>query len=114
MARRRYNRSLIIMSSRYLRLSRVQNLADRGGQSAPRIFLGLQLFMPASGQLIIFRSPIVLGSVPTGLNPPASFQTVKSWIQRSLLDLQRIARQLLNAFGDRPSVLRPEGYGFED
>jgi hypothetical protein len=95
-------------------LSRVQNLTDGRSQSAPRVRLSLQLFSPAAGQLIVFGLPIVPRNAPTGFYPSAAFQPVKGRIQGPLFNLKRVARHLLNTFGNRPSVLRFEGYGLED
>ena len=65
-------------------------------------------------QLVVLGAPVVVGHVPLGLDPAATFEPVKRGIERALLHLQDVAGNLMDAFGDRPAVLRLERNGLEN
>lgn len=55
-----------------------------------------------------------LGDTPFGLDPSLMFQPVQRRIERTLIDLQDVFRNLLDAFGDRPAMQRTGLQGPED
>src|SRR5262249_25267715 len=58
--------------------------------------------------------PVVVGDVPLGLDPAAALEAMQRRVQRALLHLERVVGNLLDAFGNRPAVLRLERDGFQD
>src|SRR5262245_11422578 len=92
-------------------LSVVEQQVDGGRQRPPRIGLLLELLPSFSRQLVVLRAAVVVREIPLRLDPTAPLEAVQRRIQRSLIDLQRVFRDLLDPLGDRPSVLRIESYG---
>src|SRR5215467_1386599 len=87
-------------------LSRPQHLRHRGRQLVPRLFLHFQLTPPGLREFVVFRSPVVFRRSPARLDPPAPLQPVQRRIQRALLHAQHVARNLLDALGNGPAMLR--------
>src|SRR6266581_2854150 len=97
-----------------LLLSGLEDLGDRGGESAPAGFFPFELFAPEPRQLIKLRAAIVLRSSPARLDPAAAFQAMESGIERALLNEKNLTGNLVDTFGNRPAVLRFQGKRPED
>ena len=88
--------------------------SHRIGQPLPIQHLGLQL-LPA-----LFRQPVELcfapGGclLPLGSQPSAILQAVKSGVERPLLELKEVARDLLDPLRDRVAMNRPQCDDLED
>src|SRR5262245_51675561 len=108
--RRRWRRSASITTP----LLRIEEQSDGRGQGTPGIGLRVELPATRACQRVELCLAIVLGGAPLGPDPAAPLQPVQRRIERALLDAQRILRDLLNAIGDRPPVLRLEGERLED
>src|SRR6185312_14349554 len=92
------------------RLSRfAQNEIDRARKAAPIGLLGFELFLSRFRQRIKLGLTAVFGTCPFRFDPALLFQAMQCRIQRPLLHLQHLVRNLLNAFGDRPAVLWLKG-----
>ena len=95
-------------------LTHIQYLCDGCAELTPGTRFGPQLFSAGGGERVVSRPPIVLGDSPTGLDPSPALESVQSRVQRALLDLKNIARDLLNAFGDGPAMLGLKRKRLED
>src|ERR1035441_2372055 len=91
-----------------------QHPPDRRRQPRPRFLLHAELLAPRRGQPVEPRAPPQLGDAPFGTDPTLVLQPVQRRIERSLVDPQHIPRNLLDAFGDGPPVLRPGLQGAEN
>src|SRR3954470_15920950 len=100
-ARSRYRRSLSMSGH-------PQHERDGGGEAVPGFRLSRELLLTRAGELVVLGAPIVVGGAPFGADPSASLEAMEGGVERPLRDLQRGARDLLNALGDRPSMLRAE------
>src|SRR5215467_6326860 len=109
--RSRHRRSLSMLSAL---LDRVQDLADRRRELAPRARLRVEPGAAFLRQLVVLRAAVVVGGAPACLDPAAALQPMKRGIQRALLDMERRAGDLVEALRDGPSVLRLERHGLED
>jgi hypothetical protein len=69
---------------------------------------------PLFGQLVVLRATVIVGSAPARFDPAAALEAVEGRIKRTLLDAENLARDLLDAFGDGPAMLRTHGEGAED
>src|ERR1035438_892230 len=78
--------------------------ADGTGQPVPVRRLFRKLCPPEARQRVEFRPPVVLCIAPFGFDPPLLFELVKGGIKRPIADLQDVARYLLQADADRPTV----------
>src|SRR6185437_6985035 len=86
-----------------------EHLVDNGGQSTPGIGFGLQLLSAPASEFVIAGAAVVLADGPLGTQPAAALQTMQGRIQRALLHLDGIARDLLQTFRNGPAVQRLEG-----
>jgi len=77
-------------------------------------FFRLEIFFAGAGEGIVFGAAVVFGFAPCGFDPGLLFETVKSGIERALIDLEDVVGDLADALGDGPAVERLEGDGFED
>src|SRR5207247_9191920 len=59
-----------------------------------------------SRQRVVLGAAPELARLPFRRNPAGQLELVQSGIQRSIADLQFIARDLLESLADRPTVLR--------
>src|SRR6476469_3793750 len=92
----------------------IEQEINRGRERPPRLGLGFERRASSFRQLIEFRPAVVLGGAPFRLYPPTALEPMERRIERPLLDSQRVAGELLNALGNRPSVLGTEADGLQD
>jgi hypothetical protein len=95
-------------------LNGFEDLCNGGRQGFPGVLLGRELLASALGQLVVLGAAIVVGSAPARFDPAAALEAVEGRIKRTLLDAENLARDLLDAFGDGPAVLRTQGECAED
>src|SRR4249920_2838863 len=93
---------------------RVEQQGHGSGECAPRAGLRLELLATAARQRIELGFPVVLRGAPLGLDRALALEAMQRRIERSLLHAQRILRDLLDAIGDGPAVLRLERERLED
>jgi hypothetical protein len=72
--------------------------------------------LPSAGarEGVILGAAILLGHAPGCLDPALVFEPMESRIERALLDLQDVARQLLDPFREGPAMLRLELQRFQN
>jgi hypothetical protein len=80
----------------------------------PRRRLFVEALQTRLGQAVLFRAPILFRHSPGGFDQALILQAVKCRIERSLLNLQHLARQLADASRNRPSVQRFGAKRFEN
>src|SRR5207245_1424720 len=73
-----------------------------------------QSALPRCRETIVFRLALVFRLTPFARDPALVFQAIQRRIQRALLNLQAILRNLLDAQEDAVTMQRPEGNGLED
>ena len=95
-------------------LRRFYYQVDCCGQATPILRFLLKLSAPRGGQRIELGLPARFRFFPLGFDPRFLFETVQGRVERALLDLKHLARNLLNAFGNRPAVFRFERDSFQD
>src|SRR5206468_10491725 len=67
-------------------LSHVQDLINGNGELSPGVGLSRELFPAAARPLIVFGSTVILRRPPACFKPSAALESVKSRIERPLLD----------------------------
>ena len=89
-----------------MRPRQLHHAADGGGHAFP--LAGFHRQLPASGR----REPVVLGPPaqlrdgPLGFDPALVLEAMERRVERALIDLQDVLRDLLDALRDRPAVQR--------
>src|SRR5262249_57318245 len=83
------------LASQFLRLCR-QNPRNHFRHPVPLLLFALQPLLPIRRQPVILRFPLVLRFAPFGGNPALILQPVERRVQRTLLDLEPPARNLLD------------------
>src|SRR4051812_52258 len=87
---------------------------DGTAEAAPCRGFFDELFLAGGSELVEACAPVVLRRSPGRFEPAAFDQAVERRIERSLIDLEHAARELLDALADSPAVHRFERDGFED
>src|ERR1019366_10475889 len=82
----------------------LQNETNNIGEATPVLGFGLEMCAPVGSELVELGFPAGFGLFPCGLEQLFIFETVKSRIERSLLNLQSLAGHLLNSLCNRISV----------
>src|SRR5439155_13832819 len=83
-------------------------------QLPPSSSFSLQLLSAAFRKVVILSPATVLRYAPVGFDPAPALESVQRRIQRALLHLKNVARNLLNALGDGPAVLGFERQRFQN
>src|SRR5882762_2729047 len=107
-ARIRKRRSLHMVrsySSSAASLGGLQDLGYGAGQFVPGVFFGLELFAAAARKLVVFGAAIVFRGAPAGFDRAAAFKAMPRGVQRALLDLQDVPRDLSQTLGNGPPML---------
>ena len=84
----------------------LQDQSDRRGEPLPVCLFTLQVLFSGLRQGIIFGAPVILGLAPLGGDPVLLFQPVQRGVERALIDLQHVFRDLPDALRDGPAVHR--------
>src|SRR6185312_818443 len=92
----------------------VQCRGNRGGQAVPARRLLAKAAASRGGQGVILGAAVVLALAPFGGDEVLMLQAVKRWIERALRNLERIARNLLDAQQHAVSMQRFQRNRFED
>lgn len=95
-------------------LSRLNDQIDCRGEAAPVGGFLFELSAACRGQRIKLGLSAGFGFFPFGFDPGFLLQAVQGRVERALLDLQYIPRNLLNTLGDGPAMLGLERNGFEN
>jgi hypothetical protein len=86
----------------------------RGGEAIPLVHFFAECFPSVRGERVVARAAIVHGGLPGALDPAAMLEALQRGIERSLIDVESSAGDLLNAESDSPAVHWLEGEGLED
>src|SRR4030095_6801555 len=86
--------------------SHAQDARNRSSQPLPVLGFHIQLLAPRSRQTVEARAASEFRHAHFGLDPSLMFQSVKSRIERALIDLEHVFGYLLDAFGNIPAMLR--------
>src|SRR5262245_52356422 len=92
----------------------LQHEADTARQAIPRRLFLFETLLAGLRQSIEARAAVVLGRAPVGGDPALAFEALQSGVERALLDLQDLVRQLADALRNRPAVQRLERDRFHD
>src|SRR4029453_2908859 len=85
-------------------LGRAQYRGDRLGQTLPIGALTFQLPTPGPRETVKFGVAAGFRGLPFGFQPAAGFEAMQRRIERTLLHLQNVLRDLLQPLGDRVAV----------
>src|ERR1051326_2807213 len=95
-------------------LRRAHHEVDRARQPVPVRELGVEAPAARRGQRVELRLAPAVGRAPLGFDPPLLLERVERRVERSLLHLQLVFRDLLDALRDRPAMLRLERDDFQN
>src|ERR1700733_14234685 len=84
------------------------------GEAAPGCLFFGELLLSLSGEAVELGLAAVVGFAPLGEQPAAFFQTMERGIERALLHLKNVARELPDAQRDAVTVNGAEGDDLED
>src|SRR5689334_5982629 len=91
-----------------------ENGVHRTGEAPPERRLRGELLAAFLGDAVELCAAVVLGDAPFRGDPPAIFQAMEGGVEGALVDLEHVARDLLDALSHAPSVHRLEGERLED
>src|SRR5262245_62169397 len=92
----------------------LEDEADAAREALPRGFLLSKTLLTGLRQSIEARAPIVLGRAPVSGDPALFLEPLQRRIERTLLHLQDLVRELSNPLRDRPAMQRFERDRLED
>jgi len=98
----------------YFLWCRVQDSSDALCHAVPLFGFAFRPALSGRGKPVILRLPIVFRLAPFASDPALVFQAIRRRIQRALLNLQTIFRNLLDAQQNAVAVQWAEGNGLED
>ena len=84
-----------------------------GGEAAPALELLTKRATAGRGELVIASAPAILRHVPLAVDEPFVLQALQGGVERALIDLELVARDLLDALADAPAMHGVEGERFE-
>src|SRR5918995_713227 len=93
---------------------RVQQSFDRRGTASPLGRVEVELLSAGAGQRVVLGAARVLCVTPLGIDEPRAIETFECGEERSCIDLEYAARNLLDALRDAEAVHRLETQGLED
>src|SRR5215208_2733869 len=74
------------------------------GRALPFLDLGLELPPALARDRVVPRAPVVLARAPLGANPSAPQHSLERWIERTLVDVEDVARDLTQLERQPPSM----------
>ena len=95
-------------------LRALQDQCDGGRHLLPVRHLPFELLAAGFGQGVELGAAILFRGAPLCADPFLAFQAIERRVERTLLDLQDVARDLLDALGDAPAVHGFERQSFQD
>src|SRR5438105_3565400 len=93
---------------------RIHHARDRGYEIGPLRMLLLQSPPAGGGELVILRAAVVLGRFPLGGDPALELEALQGGIEGAEFDIQSVARDGANGFGDTVAMKRSEEEGLQD
>ena len=92
----------------------LQDSSDSRGKTLPVLGLLPELLLSLGREAIVFCPAVVVGHAPLSLNPILLLEAVERRIERSLIDLKHILRNMLDTLRDTPAVHRTESQGLQN
>ena len=90
-------------------------MCDMAPDSRPQLAASFSsCFRPSRVSVIELGTPVILALFPFCANPALLLELVQGRVERSVANLQYIARNLCQAQADRPAVQRLERQNFQD
>ena len=93
--------------------SALENQLDGVNGAVPIASLSCEALFAGARDDVVLRPAIVVGCAPLGGNPAALLEALEHRVERALVDVKRVARELLDALTDAPAVHRLQGQGLE-
>jgi len=84
------------------------------GQAVPALFLDFELLLAGARQRVELGLAPGLGGAPFRAQPLLLLEPMQGRVERSLVDLDGVSRDLLDALGDGVAVGGPEGQDLQD
>ena len=81
-----------------------KHAVDGGRAALPFRDLGAELSAPFGGDAVVACAPIVLAGAPFGADPSAAQHRLQRWIERPLVDVEDVVRDLAQPEREPPSV----------
>src|SRR3954470_23239721 len=91
----------------------LENELDGGHRPVPIASFTCETLFTGASDDVVLRAAIVVGRSPFSGHPAALLEALEDRIERALVDVERVARELLDALADSPAVHRLEGQGLE-
>jgi len=91
-----------------------EDFANGPGDAIPPLLLFGEPARAGRRDAVEPRPPIACGRLPAGGDPPGMLHSMQRRVQRSFLDAQSVAGNLLNSRGDAVAVVRLEAEDLED
>src|SRR5262245_9449446 len=92
----------------------LEDQRDAGGKLLPERALLVELAPAGVGQGVVFGATAVRLRLPVGDDPRLVLESVQRRVERTLLDLERLFRDLPDPVCDGPAVKRFEGDDAKD
>src|SRR5215475_11232137 len=86
------------------RVSETKHAIDGTRRPIPLVDLGAELLPPFRRDAVVPGAAVVLADAPLGANPAAAHHRLEGWVQRSLVDVEDVSRDLAQAEGNAPAV----------
>ena len=86
----------------------LEDQPDTCRQPLPRLLFVREALLSCLGEPVDPRAPVVLRCAPVGGDPALLFEALEGGIERALLYLQNLLRELPDPLGDRPAMQRLE------
>src|SRR5260370_22436457 len=84
------------------------------GQANPVLSFIHKLPVAEFGKRVILGLAVILRGLPGSRDPALIFQPVQRWVKRSLIDLEHVFGNLLDALRDAPAMHRLQFQRLED
>src|ERR1051326_3855336 len=91
-----------------------EHLLDGGGKPPPFLLLFRNPRASRLREAVEPGAASLVGEAPLGLHEPTLLETIERGIERALIDLENVARELANTLGDPPAVERCEEEALEN
>src|SRR5437868_4113661 len=104
----------MVAPPRLCRLDGGHDRVDRGRKPPPARRLVRELSFTGAREMVELRLAIVLRCPPLGGDPASILEAMQRGVERALVHLQDIARDLLNPLGYPPAVHGLKGERFQD
>jgi hypothetical protein len=92
----------------------LEHVVDRRRETTPVARLARELLSPLGREAVVLRAPVVLGRCPRRRDPAAVLEAVEGRVERSLVHLEHLARELEDPLRDAPPMHRFDEEGAKD